>query len=65
MVENNDIPTNDQKSNLIKHIKKTDEKTLSFDFKTGELIVSDNPNNNSVVVDQIYKDGFFYFKKVA
>lgn len=34
-------------------------KKLSFNHESGELIVSENPNPNSVVVDQIYKDGFF------
>jgi len=37
-------------------------KQLAFDPATGELIVktSEEPQNlNEVVVDQIYKDGFF------
>lgn len=37
-----------------------DGKLLSFDPVTGELVISSEiPNDGSVVVDQIYKDGFF------
>ncbi len=40
------------------------EKKLTFDPTTGELIIK-NPDEtavrpNEIVVDQIYKDGFFY-----
>ena len=38
-----------------------DQTVLSFDNETGELVITskgtENPKN--VVVDQIYKDGFF------
>lgn len=43
---------------VVKKLGLTDKK-LSFDHDTGELIVSEDPNPNSIVVDQIYKDGFF------
>lgn len=40
---------------------KPDEKKLFFDFVTGSLEVKkdDGKNENNIVVDQIYKDGFF------
>jgi hypothetical protein len=39
------------------------EKKLTFDPTTGELIIknsTDSQKPDEVVVDQIYKDGFFY-----
>jgi|ERR1035437_6388160 hypothetical protein len=44
------------------NIKQLGNKPLTFDRITGELIIADSNisnNDNSVVVDQIYKDGFF------
>jgi len=39
------------------------EKILTFDPTTGELVIKkpdeEEDSNNAVVVDQIYKDGFF------
>lgn len=44
-------------------------KKLAFDPLTGELVVKNSENDakqspNEVVVDQIYKDGFFTFKVI-
>ena len=38
-----------------------DETILSFDHETGELIITSKGNENpkNIVIDQIYKDGFF------
>lgn len=44
---------------LVDKKQRLTDKKLSFDRETGELIVSEDTNPNSVVVDQIYKDGFF------
>lgn len=46
------------------HLKNSvdkDETVLSFDGDSGMLIVSPkkNENSNNIVVDQIYRDGFF------
>lgn len=51
----------------LKKENKTDKK-LKFDFNSGELVIIGNnetDDRNSVVVDSIYKDGFFYEKMVA
>lgn len=45
-----------------KHEAQPSEKRLAFDFKTGELVLKqpDEPQRgDEVVVDQIYRDGFF------
>lgn len=42
------------------------EKKLTFDPETGELIIKHDDESprkpNEIVVDQIYKDGFFRYK---
>ncbi len=50
-----------QKVLQAKKIASKDETFLSFDHKTGELVVSSERMDASThnVVDQIYKDGFF------
>jgi hypothetical protein len=42
------------------------EPRLAFDFKTGELVISEEKmnSNNTLVVDQLYRDGFFADKKI-
>lgn len=45
----------------LKRQDKTDKK-LKFDFNSGELLIigsDESDDKNSVVVDSIYKDGFF------
>jgi hypothetical protein len=53
---------NDIQDELAKKNKDNSAKKLTFDPETGELILK-NPNEgekkNEIVVDQIYKDGFF------
>lgn len=35
------------------------EKHLVFNPDSGDLVISENGGQNGIVVDQIYKDGFF------
>lgn len=48
---------------LAKKNAEQSEKKLTFDPETGELIIKNPDDNvrkpNEIVVDQIYKDGFF------
>jgi hypothetical protein len=47
---------------LVNKNKNQSSKKLTFDPTTGELIIKDiedTQSNDEVVVDQIYKDGFF------
>jgi predicted SnoaL-like aldol condensation-catalyzing enzyme len=51
----------------LKKENKTDKK-LKFDFNSGDLVIignDENSDNDSVVVDSIYKDGFFCEQKMA
>jgi len=47
--------------------KNKDNTILSFDRVTGELVISSSQINDidNIVVDQIYKDGFFCNEKIA
>jgi hypothetical protein len=53
-------------SELAKKNKEESSKKLTFDPVTGELILKNSfeqeTRPDEVVVDQIYKDGFFYFQ---
>lgn len=56
--------------NMMKHVEKNSkepkpEKKLAFDPVDGSLIITDNPKKGEIVVDQIYKDGFFCNHKAA
>ncbi|MDD3878328.1 MAG: hypothetical protein PHT69_17040 [Bacteroidales bacterium] len=61
MAEN--IDPNQVQDELAKKKKETSTKKLTFDPVTGELIIKNSTDQetkpNEVVVDQIYKDGFF------
>ena len=59
------MPTNDPKAlqdELARKNLDRSEKKLTFDPTTGELVIknaSESERSGEVVVDQIYKDGFF------
>jgi len=51
-------------SEAIEEVKEKPVNKLLFDIKTGELVTTQQPQNDAkgVVVDQIYEDGFFSFR---
>jgi hypothetical protein len=59
---NQNTNPNQVQDELARKNQNNSSKKLTFDPETGELILK-NPNEqerpNEVVVDQIYKDGFF------
>jgi hypothetical protein len=58
----NEKDANKVQAELVKKNINQSEKKLTFDPTTGELIIKnqeDSQNYDEVVVDQIYKDGFF------
>lgn len=59
--EKKEQPVNPEEQMAKLKEEKPDEKKLFFDFVTGSLEVKkdDGKNENNIVVDQIYKDGFF------